>query len=288
MDASPFPAQRIVVTGAATELGLEVCRLFSAGSHIVTGLVPDEKLAERVRNTGAEAVAADPVDAERLGAALAAARPDVVLHLAPQRANSLLHDGNKWRGYERSLPAETAALLQALQRGESSGPPFLVYAGYAFLYGNAQDADESTPLQAPAGDPIFAAAIRAEQMVRDAGVPAAVLRLGYLYGPSFNDPAGEVYNVVDGTPASFADFMDTFAMTYGFRRPWHAPLWSGRLVRRFIAPQHIEQVALVTTVSAVKLRRELGWEPAYADYRAGLTATVQTMRARDLALAHSA
>ncbi len=94
--------------------------------------------------------------------------------------------------------------------------------------------------------------------------------------------------MVDGTPASFADFMDTFAMTYGFRRPWHAPMWSGRLVRRFIAPQHIEQVALVTTVSAAKIQRELGWEPVYADYHAGLAATVQAMRARDSELAHSA
>jgi nucleoside-diphosphate-sugar epimerase len=324
MDAASSRSQRVFITGAATELGLEACRLFVAQGAAVTGLAPDEKLAERVRATGASAQVADAADVDRLGALLSGAQPDVVLHLAPQRTNTLLHDGHKWRGYEQSLPAEATALIEALKSGKIGNLPLLVYASYAFLYGNARNADESTPLTVGSLDPAFAAAIQAEGLVRAAGVPATVLRLGYLYGPGFKDlalyvksfqwhrlylsgskrslanflqvedaaralalvaerkPAGEVFNVVDGAPASFADFMDYFALTWGFRHAGHIPDWSSAIARRWIAPQHMKQVALVTTVSAGKVRQQLAWEPRYPDYRAGLDETVRVMQARGL------
>jgi nucleoside-diphosphate-sugar epimerase len=324
-DATPPTARSILITGAATELGLVACRRFAATGATVTGLAPDEKLAARVRANGTTARALDLAETDRLAETIDAIRPDIVCHLAPQRANTLLHDGQKWRGFERSLPAETTSLLAALGRTAARSPaPRLVYAGYAFLYGEARDASEAAPLSAAALEPIFAAAAHAEEQVRAAGLSATVLRLGYLYGPEFKDLAlyvnsfrvhrlywsgpksglanflhvedaaqaltlvadgtagDDVFNVVDGAPASFGSFIDYFATTYGFHRPGHLPTWSARLVRRFITPQHIRQTALVTTVDASAFRRRFRWAPRYADYRAGLAETVRIMQANGI------
>lgn len=324
MASMPTAAQRVVIVGAATELGLEITRHFSAGDHTVTGLAPDDKLAERVRATGAEVHALDLADAGRLVGILAAAQPDVVLSLATQRANTLLHDGHKWRGQERAIPAETTALLHALQSlksGRNGNSPTLIYASFAFLYGNARDAAETAPLTAGTLDPAFAAAIHAEQQIRESGLPATILRLGYLYGPDYKDlalyvkafrlhrlywagpkrgranflhvedaaqaltlvaasrPAGEVFNVVDGSPVSFANFMDYFARSYGFAHPRHIPTWSAALARRFITSQHMRQTALVTSVSAAAFRRRFDWAPRFPDHRAGLDDTIRAMQA---------
>jgi len=324
MASTPPAPRRVAILGAATELGLEACRLFIAGGHTVTGLAPDEKLAERVRATGAAAHALDLADADHLVGLLAAAQPDVVLSLASQRANTLLHDGHKWRGQEQSIPAETTGLLHALQNvksGRNGNSPTLIYASYAFLYGNARDAAETAPLTAGTLDPAFAAAIHGEERVRAASIPATVLRLGYLYGPAYKDlalyvkafrlhrlywagpergranflhvedaaqalalvaasrPAGEVFNVVDGAPASFANFMDYFARSYGFAHPRHVPTWSAGLARRFITPQHMRQTALVTSVNDAAFRRRFDWAPRFPDYRAGLDDTIRAMQA---------
>jgi nucleoside-diphosphate-sugar epimerase len=324
MTTPPPAQQRVLITGAATELGLEACRLFTANGHTVTGLAPDDKLAERVRATGAEAHTLDLADADRLTGLLTATQPDIVLHLAAQRANTLLHDGHKWRGQETALPAETTALLRALHNLKSGGngnTPALIHASDAFLYGNARNADESAPLTAGALDPAFAAAIRAEQQIRAAGIPATILRLGYLYGPNYKDlaayvkafrlhrlywsgpkrglanflrvddaaqalalvatanPSGQTFNVVDGAPVSFANFMDYFANGYGFAHPMHVPTWSAPLARAFITEQHMKQTALVTTVNGAAFRQRFNWTPRYPTYRAGLDDTIRAMRA---------
>ncbi len=313
----PSRALRVFVTGAATELGRETTRQLVAAGHHVTGLAPEEKLAEKVRADGGLPVVGDGADATALGDALRAARADVVLHLAPQWANSLLHDGHKWKGYAASLTAEARALAEACEAARVS---YLVTGSFALLYGNAHDATEETPLVAPGGDPAFVAAIEVEGIVRGAGVPSAVVRLGYLYGPAFKDlalyersfrwrrpylsgpkkaranfvhvedaaralvavaerrPEGAIFNAVDGTPASFVAFMDYFATALGFSRPLHIPRWGYGLARSFIAPQHIELVRLVTTVRADRIREAVGWLPTYPGYRAGLDATIRAMR----------
>ncbi len=322
MAPTPTATRHIAVLGAATELGLQTCRHYFSSGAAFLGLTPDEKLAKRVRAMGATAQAVDLADADRLATLLAAAQSDVVLALASQRANTLFHDGWKWRGQEQAIPAETTALLQALQilKSDRNGKaPTLVYASFAFLYGNARDATESAPLAAAALDPVFAAAARAEQQVRDSGLPATILRLGYLYGADFKDldlyvkafrwhrlywsgpkralanflnvydaaralalaaaqpPSGETFNVVDGSPTSFAAFMDTFANEYGFAHPMHIPTWSAPLARAFITPQHMQQTALVTTVNANAFRQRFNWSPRYPDYRAGLADTISVM-----------
>lgn len=104
--------------------------------------------------------------------------PGAVLHLGLQPANTLLHDGHAWR---RHTPARLlAGTRRALAAHRDAG--LFVHASYAFLRALEEGA--------PAGDrigPIAAAARRAEAMVLASGVPACVVRLGYLYGPDLDD-----------------------------------------------------------------------------------------------------
>lgn len=176
----------VLVTDAASEFSLEVIRQLVSAGHQVSGLVGKPAQADQVMEQGAEALIIDPADAGELGQAIAESGAKLILNLAPQRSNNLLHDGHAWRDSEERLPGQTAALIEAAKANEIS---YLLHASYAFLYGPAADdgpplVDESAPLRRPKGNKLFAAAIKAEKMAAaDHGFPTCLLRIGYLYGP---------------------------------------------------------------------------------------------------------
>ncbi|MBW4630962.1 MAG: NAD-dependent epimerase/dehydratase family protein [Iphinoe sp. HA4291-MV1] len=311
----------IVITGADSELGLETIRQLIACGHQVTGLALSKDGATAIRSVGGVLADANLTSAAELKDVFARTKVDVVLNLAPQLANTLLHDGQDWKGYDKVLPATTTALLEAV---EVTNVKFFVHTSYTFLYGNTTDATESTPLTAPSDDPIFATAIDAEKRVMNSKIPTCVLRMGYLYGPQSKDlklyvksfklgrpyfagrpnnlanwlhfedaaialvqitqqqPAGAVFNVVDGTQVSFADFIDHFAFTLGRKRPGHIPMWLTPLALLLvIKPQQVELLELSTTVKNDLIRQQLGWSPRYANYREGLEQTVELWRSNN-------
>ncbi|WP_017314899.1 NAD-dependent epimerase/dehydratase family protein [Mastigocladopsis repens] len=311
----------LVVTGADTELGLETIRQLVACRYQVTGIAQSKDGATAITSVGGTPADANLTSAAELKDVLRTAKAEVVLNLTPQLANTLLHDGQGWKGYDKVLPATTTALLEAV---EDTNVKFLVHTSYAFLYGNATDATESTPLTAPSNDAIFTAAIDAEKRVINSKIPACVLRMGYLYGPQSKDlklyvksfklgrpyfagrpsnlanwlhfedaaialvqvaqkqPTGAVLNVVDGNPVSFADFIDNFAFTLGRKRPGHIPMWLTPLALILvIKPQQVELLELSTTVKNDAIRQQLGWSPRYANYREGLQQTVQIWRSNN-------
>ena len=314
MQAQSSSKQTIVILDAASELGQAVVRQGIARGHSVWGIVPDKANMATVQAAGGTPITADLAQKASLTAALRAAPPDVVINLTPQRANSLLHDGHKWKGMEQQLATTTDALAQAttdLPVGR------LIHASYAFLYGNAHDATESTGLQPPANDPIFQRAIQAEERLRQAPTSAVIARLGYLYGPQSRDlrayvrafrlgrlyfagPAhnlanwlhtedaanaliglaelaspGEIYNVVDTVPGSFGEVMDHFSHLIGHKHPLHIPLVAAPLARVTITKRQMELLDLSTSVANGKLRAQLGWDPRYASARDGMAAIVQ-------------
>ena len=179
---------RVFVTGAASELGREVSRQLIDAGHHVTGMIRRQSQAAVVESVGCQTLVADPVSAVEIERALEIAEADVVLNLAPQKSNTLLHDGHAWRGLDERLPSETAALLQA---ANASGVQYLLHGSYAFLYGSREDGEqvsESDPLRPPANDRLFAAAIEAEKMVDESQqFPTCIIRFGYLYGPQSRD-----------------------------------------------------------------------------------------------------
>lgn len=183
---------RILVTGADSELGRELLRQLSFSDHQVTGLIKRESTADTVRKLGADPRVVDLGDALDLDKVLYETEPQVLLNVAPQRTNTLLHDGQAWGNIAHSLPAQTAALLQA---ASDSSVSYMVHASYAFLYGPAvgdsdEVVDESSPINSPKGNKLFTAAVEAEKMVAASReFPACILRIGYLYGPQSRDLA---------------------------------------------------------------------------------------------------
>lgn len=309
-------ALRVVCTGATTALGRETIRQLARAGHTALGLVRSDQAAALVAQDGGQAIHADPLNGEALAAVYREYAPDVLLNIAPQLPNNLLHDGHDWRGFVEFLPKSTTALIEAARAAPGA---FLVHLSYAFLYGDAPDATESDPLVVPGNAPTFQVAVQAEKVIQQSGVPACVLRLGYLYGPQIEDmaeyaealrhrqayyagperglanwlhiedaaralilvaarrPAGTVYNITDGQPVGMRTFIEEFARQIGARHPRRTPLWAALLLRSKIRPEQVTLLALAATVRSAAFRSAFNWKPRYADYLAGLEQTARVL-----------
>jgi nucleoside-diphosphate-sugar epimerase len=237
----------------------------------------------------------------------------VIINLALQAPNTLLHDGHAWWSNPGDhILASTRRVLAAAQREDAA---FLVHASYAFLEGAEGGGKVGGRLR-----PIVDAAREAEEMVLASARPACVVRVGYLYGPEWRDlrayrrafqlgrpywagprhnPQHHLYSndaaralltaaqrraagrrtyATDGTPASFADFMDHFARLVGRSRPLHVPARARPLIRLVVSELHMEAVELAATGAAAP--RLPGWRPLVQSYREGLAEVVEAWHAQ--------
>lgn len=226
------------------------------------------------------------------------------LDVSGQQANTLLHDGHAWKGFER---AARAGVRRAL-RTEAT---MLVHASFAFVR------------VLPREDPLRSIAqviLECEQLVLNGPVGACVVRLGYLYGPESPDlrayrtafrlgrpywagprsarqyhlhqldavsallaaanpvNSGRVFYATDGRPVPFMQFMDDFARRVGRRFPLHAPNIAKPLMKLVVREEHMQQVALAMPVNPPRPRVP-HWKPAFPDYRAGLEQVIEAWRA---------
>lgn len=82
--------------------------------------------------------------------------------------------------------------------------------------------------------------------------------------------AGRAYNIVDDTPVSWREFVETVARVYQTKKP--IPLPDGLL--RAVAPYAGTMMTRVNIrVSNARARQELGWAPRYASVGEGLRAS---------------
>jgi nucleoside-diphosphate-sugar epimerase len=78
--------------------------------------------------------------------------------------------------------------------------------------------------------------------------------------------AGAAYNIVDGTPVTWGDFVDELARLVGAKKPRRLPGW----VLKAVAPYAYLAMTTSMRVSNARAVQELGWTPQVPDYRAGL------------------
>ncbi|MBP6502934.1 MAG: hypothetical protein KBF63_05260 [Rhodoferax sp.] len=225
--------------------------------------------------------------------------PSMRLHvnIAGQPANTLLHDGHAWKGFDKSIRASVRRSLRA-------EADFIVFASFAFAQ------------RMPPKDPLLSLAqtiLECEQQVLTGPVPACVVRLGYLYGPTSADlhayrkafrlgrpywagprsaaqfhlhhddavrallqaakprNAGKTLYATAGPAVPFMRFMDHFARGLGTRCPLHVPLLAAPLMQLIVRKEHMQQVALAMPTAPPRPQVP-GWKPAIADYRQGLDA----------------
>ncbi|WP_260327962.1 NAD(P)-dependent oxidoreductase [Streptomyces sp. Ag109_O5-1] len=192
-------AVRVFVAGGSGVLGRRLVPLLVARGHQVTATTTGAAKLELLRGMGAEGVVMDGLDALSVGAAVAEARPDVIVHQLT--AISVAHAGkpdikhpDRWFALTNRLRTEgTDHLLAA---AEATGVPHVVAQSHASWNGAREGGwvkTEEDPLDLMAGTPAHGGML-ALQHLEDAvlGAGGAALRYGAFYGPGAIDDQVEL------------------------------------------------------------------------------------------------
>ena len=185
---------RVFLAGGTGVLGRRlVPQLVARGHHVTATTTSAEKLG-LLRQLGAEAVVMDGLDAVSVGEAVAAARPDVIVH--QMTAISRTHAGkpdmkhmDRWFATTNRLRTEgTDHLLSA---ADAAGVTHVVAQSYGAWNGlrtggwvKTED-DPLDPMTGTVAQPGMAAIGHVEDVVVEAG--GAALRYGWFYGPGATD-----------------------------------------------------------------------------------------------------
>jgi nucleoside-diphosphate-sugar epimerase len=157
---------RIFVAGATGAIGRQLLPLLTG--HVVVGMTRSRP--EVVRTLGGEPIVADAYDRERMLAVVAAARPDVVVHLLTDLAA---------RDFDANARIRRVGTRNLVDAATAAGARRLVVESISF---------ETSPDGT-------AAVAEMERIARDSVLEAVVLRLARLWGPgTWHDaPPGSDY-----------------------------------------------------------------------------------------------
>ena len=185
---------RVFVAGGTGVLGRRLVPQLVARGHWVTATTTSAAKLNLLRHLGAGAVVMDGLDAASVGEAVAAARPDAIVH--QMTAISVAHSGkpdmkhmDRWFATTSRLRTEgTDHLLAA---AEATGVPHVVAQSYAAWNGLRSggwvktEEDPLDPMTGTVAQPGMAAIRHVEESVVAAG--GAALRYGWFYGPGATD-----------------------------------------------------------------------------------------------------
>jgi len=299
---------RVFVAGGSGVLGRRLVPQLVARGHQVTATTTSAAKLGLLEQLSAEGVVMDALDAASVGEAVAAARPDAIVH--EMTALSVAHAGkpnlrkaNRFFAATNRLRTEgTDHLLAAAQ---ATGVSHFVAQGHASMNGIRKGGwvkTEEDPLEVLEGTK----AIRhLEDVVVKAG--GTVLRYGGFYGPgawdeqlalvrkrlfplvgggtgyvswvhvddaasatvlALEQSAKGVFNIVDDEPAPVSAWLPFLAECARAKQPRRIPAWLARLLAGEMA------VGIMTEgrgFSNAKAKRELGWQLRYPSWRQGFT-----------------
>jgi nucleoside-diphosphate-sugar epimerase len=297
---------RVFVAGGTGVIGRRLVQQLVAGGHQVTATTTGAGNLGLLAQLGAEGIVMDGLDAASVGEAVAAARPDAIVH--QMTALSVAHNGkpnlrraDRFFATTNRLRSEGADHL--LAAAEATGVPHFVAQGHASMNGIRKGGwvkTEDDPLEVIEGTKAIS---HLEDVVVKAG--GAVLRYGGFYGPGANDDqiklvlkrlfplvgdgtgyvswvhvddaasatvlaveqqAKGVFNIVDDEPAPVSEWLPYLAECARAKPPRRVPRWLARL----LAGEMV--VGMMTEgrgFSNAKAKRELGWELRYPSWRQG-------------------
>jgi nucleoside-diphosphate-sugar epimerase len=185
---------RIFIAGASGTLGRRLVPQLVARAHHVTGTTRSR--VDELRALGAEPVVVDPLDAAAVRDAVAAARPDVVVHQLTALSNlGMARNFDKAFAMTNRLRTEgTDHLIAAARAAGARRLVWQSYAGWPYERSGATLKTEDDPLDPdpPADARESLAAIRhLEAAVLGSGLEGVVLRYGGFYGPGSSlEPGG--------------------------------------------------------------------------------------------------
>jgi nucleoside-diphosphate-sugar epimerase len=180
----------VFVAGGTGVLGRRLVSQLEARGHQVTATTTNRGKLGMLQQLGAEAVVMNGLDAASVGEAVAAARPDAIVHQMTAIAGKAdIKHMDRWFANTNRLRIEgTDHLLAA---AEATGVSNFVAQGYANWNGIRQGGwvkTEEDPQDTQAGtaaQPVMEALRHVEDVVLSAG--GAVLRYGGFYGPGATD-----------------------------------------------------------------------------------------------------
>jgi len=178
---------RIFLAGATGAVGRRVALLLRGAGHEVAGTTRSAAKGSLLRELGVEPVVVDVFDAGALTAAVAAARPEIVIHQLTDLAS-----GPGTPGYPAAQKANNRLRIEGTRNlmlaAKTAGVRRVVAQSIAFIYAPGEGMrDEDDPLDL-AADGVRALTVEGIVALEHAalntvGIAGVVLRYGYLYGP---------------------------------------------------------------------------------------------------------
>jgi 2-alkyl-3-oxoalkanoate reductase len=305
----------ILMTGGTTALGRVAIRHLTAAGHSVSAVSGTAAGSESIRKSGGLPVYADENRPGELQGLVKMAKADVVLHFAPTAYFEVPFVNVGWDA--GTIINSTRALVDA---AKAEGVRFFVHGSSTLAYGDQHGewVDETARPQ-PGDNAIVRALLDAERAVINT-LPAAVLRFGYLYGAESKgfeeitamlrrgrlvasgsgianwvhlddaaeavrrvieaQPAGEIFNIVDETPASSAQFLQDLAQSLGLQSAGSPPTFLRGLYLPGVQRDLIDQISV--RGHNTKAAEGFGWTPLYKSHTSGFDQAFLTWRAGEI------
>jgi nucleoside-diphosphate-sugar epimerase len=236
---------RIFLAGAAGVVGRRLVPLLVGAGHQVTGTTRSPEKADDIARAGAAAAVVDVFDAPALTRAVAATKPDVVIHQLTDLPDVFDRDAMAAAG-ERNSRIRIEGTGNLVAAALAAGSRRMVAQSIAFIYAPGpephQESDALVSDREGEGAVTARGVLALERLVTATpGLDGIVLRYARFYGPGTwrTEPGGRGYLHVDA--AAHAALLAT---TRG--------------------PAGIYNIAADDgEVSIAKARRELGFDPAF-------------------------
>jgi nucleoside-diphosphate-sugar epimerase len=177
---------RIFLAGASGVVGRRLAGLLRDARHEVTGTTRSPDKARTLRALGIAPIVVDVFDADALAQAVAAARPEIVIHQLTD-----LPSGPGTPGYPAAQQANHRLRIEGtrnlMQAARKAGVRRAVAQSIAFVYAPGEGAraeDDSLDLAAEGVRQLTVQGIVAleRKALATPGIDGVVLRYGYLYG----------------------------------------------------------------------------------------------------------
>jgi nucleoside-diphosphate-sugar epimerase len=308
---------RVFVAGGSGVLGRRLVPQLVARGHQVTATTTSAGKLGLLAQLGAEGLVMDGLDAVSVGEAVAAARPDTIVHqmtgLSVAHAGKLnLRKADRFFATTNRLRSE--GIDHLLAAAEATGVSHIVAQSHASMNGRRTGGwvkTEDDPLEVIEGttaiNHLEDVVVRAEgavlryggfygsgawddqvRLVRKRLLPLVGGGTGYVSWVHLDDAASAtvlaveqkatgVFNIVDDEPAPGSEWLPYLAACAGAKPPRRVPAW---LVRLLAGEMAVGMMTQGRGFSNAKAKRELGWELSNPSWRQGFKAELSGPQAR--------
>src|SRR5436305_5114275 len=187
----------MLIAGATGQIGELLTPALVAAGDEVYGLARSERSAEKVRELGAMPVMGDALDHDAVDAAVAEARPEVIVHQLTAIPRGNVNPRKFAAAFEPTNRLRRDGTRNLVDAAKRHGVSRVVAQSIAFVYrveGTPEVVDESAPLDTEA-DGSWGEISRAVAALEEAvlSVDGVVLRYGAFYGPDTAYAPGGTY-----------------------------------------------------------------------------------------------